>query len=166
MPGLIAIRFFCGVFASSGPALGVATCADVSPAPAGASSQLDATVKVRYGADPTGMGPRRARETRRMVRPRPDRTYPSLLVPLVLLRRATHEMADTRAGGTYSRRDDWLLDLAQRMAVAVLDHHHHGWRQYGAVCRFGYRDECRVRLFTIWTVLSCPLLLKCYADGA
>ena len=30
MPGLIAIRFFCGVFASSGPALGVATCADVS----------------------------------------------------------------------------------------------------------------------------------------
>lgn len=30
MPGLIVLRFFCGVFASSGPALGVATCADVS----------------------------------------------------------------------------------------------------------------------------------------
>lgn len=30
MTTLIALRFFCGVFGSSGPALGVATCADVS----------------------------------------------------------------------------------------------------------------------------------------
>lgn len=30
MTSLIVLRFFCGVFGSSGPALGVATCADVS----------------------------------------------------------------------------------------------------------------------------------------
>lgn len=29
MTSIIVLRFLCGVFASSGPALGVATCADV-----------------------------------------------------------------------------------------------------------------------------------------
>lgn len=50
----------------------------------------------------------------------------------------------TSTGRSHRWRHDRLLDPAQRMAVSVLDHHHHGWGEYGVVCHLGRRDECRV----------------------
>jgi DHA1 family multidrug resistance protein-like MFS transporter len=60
MATLIVLRFFCGVFGSSGPAIGVATCADVSCWHDIVRSDIDSCA--------SGLGAARARATGQPVR--------------------------------------------------------------------------------------------------
>lgn len=132
MATLIVLRFFCGVFGSSGPALGVATCADVSIGATSPRAALTHAVQVwaphergrpvsLYAIGPmvSVVASRRAGVTSR--------------IPLLIV-----------SGRSCSRVYARLLDPFWWMALALLDHHRPRSAQHCSPDDWRVRNERRV----------------------